>query len=227
MDIGYIRVSKGSESKENQEEAILKYFKLKRSEIKFFYDIISGESPPMERPGFIDMTDFMSKDGPGKVYTYEISRLGRDHNETGYLISNIEKKFPRKIFSASPVESWMNIEDPGIRSLVISIFAWHADQELKKLKQRTKDALDRKKKELEENGHFISNSGKRIEKLGRPEREIDWKTVNEYREKKVSYTAICKILDYNYGWFLRKKKEMETPTPTEILKKNVERKWET
>lgn len=192
MDIGYIRISKGSENKENQEAAILRYFYLRRSQIKFFYDVITGESAADKRPGFVEMMSHMDTDEEGKLYVYEISRLGRDHAETVYLVSQIEKNYSRKIFSASPNESWMNIEEPSIRSLVISIFAWNAERELANLKQRTKDSLERKKQEIRENGYFISNEGKKVEKLGRPSSvSISPEEILKLRDEGLSYQQIA------------------------------------
>jgi DNA invertase Pin-like site-specific DNA recombinase len=193
MDIGYIRISKGSENKENQEEAILKYFHITRKEVKFFSDVITGESPADERPGFIEMKSYMDEDPDGKLYVYEISRLGRDHAETVWLVSQLNKNYPgRKIFSASPMESWMNIENPSIRGLVISIFAWNAERELANLKQRTKDSLSRKKQEIQNQGYFISNSGKKVTKLGRPSTvTISADKILALRDEGLSYQQIA------------------------------------
>jgi Resolvase, N terminal domain. len=89
MDIGYIRISKGSENKENQEEAILKYFHITRKEVKFFSDVITGESPADERPGFIEMKSYMDEDPDGKLYVYEISeaRRGTTPRRYGWYLS--------------------------------------------------------------------------------------------------------------------------------------------
>ena len=52
----------------------------------------------------------------------------------------------------------------------------------------------------------IERARKEGKKLGRPAREIDWKKVNEYRNKGISYSAISRILDVPYPTLIRKKR---------------------
>ncbi|MGC8618844.1 MAG: recombinase family protein [Thermoplasmata archaeon] len=73
----------------------------------------------------------------------------------------------------------------------MAIFSWVAEREREMLIERTKNGLERAKKE-----------GK---KLGRPAREINWKEVEKYREKGISYSAISRILDIPYPTLIRRK----------------------
>jgi DNA invertase Pin-like site-specific DNA recombinase len=51
----------------------------------------------------------------------------------------------------------------------------------------------------------LERAKKEGKKLGRPAREINWKEVEKYREKGVSYSAISRILDIPYSTLIRKK----------------------
>lgn len=95
-----------------------------------------------------------------------------------------------------------------------------AEWERRNIRERTRSALEGKKRELKEKGFFISKEGKRIERLGRPERIIDWNRVDEYRSKGLSLSAVAKLMDFNYIWFLSKvrdhKFERATSSPSRV-----------
>ncbi|MGC8565950.1 MAG: recombinase family protein, partial [Thermoplasmata archaeon] len=130
---------------------------------------------------------------PEKIYVYEISRLGRSMVETFNIIQEIEKKGVM-IIPVSEKERFLATTDRSIRNLILAVFSWMAQREREMLIERTKNGLERAKKE-----------GK---KLGRPAREINWKEVEKYREKGVSYSAISRILDIPYSTLIRKKAEL-------------------
>jgi len=207
-NVGYLRVSIKEEDIKNQKYAIEKFA---GEPLIFFEDTISGATNANERKDFYRMIEYIEKFHPEKVYVYEISRIGRTFFETLKIIYELETKYNVRVLSASPKETFMNQLDPAIRNLILSIFAWVAERERDVMIVRTKNALDRKKAELKEKGYFISRKGNKITKLGRPNKEIDWKQVNKYREQGLSYATICKLMHYNYQWFIRKK-AMQMPT---------------
>ena len=185
-NIAYLRVSKKEENIENQREAIKKFA---NEDLVFFEDIISGSTKAEERKGFKEMMEYIEKMRPEKLYVYEISRLGRSMIETISIIQKLEKTV--FIIPVSEKERWLTTTDRSVRNLIMAIFSWVAERERELLKERTKNGIERARKE-----------GK---KLGRPSREIDWKKVNEYRSKGISYSAISRILDIPYPTLIRKK----------------------
>ena len=188
-NIAYLRISKKEENIENQWEAIKKFA---NEDLIFFEDIISGSTRAEERKGFKEMMEYIEKMRPEKLYVYEISRLGRSMIETISIIQKLEKIV--FIIPVSEKERWLATTDRSVRNLIMAIFSWVAERERELLIERTKNGIERAKKE-----------GK---KLGRPAREIDWKKVNDFRNKGISYSAISRILDIPYPTLIRKKSDI-------------------
>jgi putative DNA-invertase from lambdoid prophage Rac len=184
---GYVRVSREDQNPENQIE-LLEKEGIPRKHI--FVDRISGVSNMHDRPGFQNLTFFLTGE-IGKditVYVFEISRIGRSFLETLNLVTMWEERGIR-VWSLSPAESWSRIEDRKLRDLMLSIFSWVADRERESLIERTKLGLVRAKAE-----------GK---VLGRPARKIPVARVKELRDKKISLAAISRILDIPYSTLRR------------------------
>ena len=76
----------------------------------------------------------------------------------------------------SPAESWTKMEDPAMRGLLMSVFAWVADKERENISERTKIGIERARRE-----------GKTI---GRPEKIIPWDDVDELKDKGINLTSI-------------------------------------
>ncbi|MEM4066950.1 MAG: recombinase family protein [Candidatus Micrarchaeaceae archaeon] len=186
-NVAYLRVSKKEENLENQRNAIKNFA---NEELMWYEDTMSGSVPAMQRNSFKEMMDYIEKMHPEKLYTYEISRLGRSMVETLSVIQDLEKKNVL-VIPVSEKERWLATTDRSVRNLIMAIFSWVAEREREMLIERTRNGLERAKKE-----------GK---KLGRPAREIDWKEVNKYREKGISYSAISRILDVPYSTLIRRK----------------------
>ena len=208
MNIGYIRISRSEETIQNQEYAIEKFA---GEELKFFHDIVSGKSNAETREGYERMMEYIEQKHPEKLFVYELSRLGRDFYDVLKTINHLESEKNVLIFSTSSNEIFMNAMDPSIRKIVRAFIAWAHEREREGAMQRTKTALERIKNELNTKGEYKTRSGKIIRQLGRPERDLDWKQIDDYKNKGMSYSNICKLMDINYVWFLRKKKEMKIP----------------
>lgn len=207
-NVAYLRISMKKEDLRNQERAIEKFAHQEfKEQVKFFKDTITGPSNAYERQGFQQMMSYILGHGSKRLYVYEISRLGRDMISTLDLVKELETKRGLKVLSASMNEQFMNSQDPTLRALTLAIFSWVAEQERRNIKERTRTALEGKKKQLQNQGYFISRKGEKITRLGRPAREIDWKKVDEYVSKGISKSNIAKLMDFNYIWFLRKVQE--------------------
>lgn len=207
-NIAYLRVSIKGENLENQEQAIKKFA---NEDLKFYRDIEHGDIKARNRPGYNQLVEDIKgspvEARPKKLYVYEISRIGRDHLETLTNIITLEKTYKIQVLSVSSNESWINTSSTEIRGLILSIMTWQYEQELKALRIRTKEALTVKKETLARDGYFISRKGKKITKLGRPPRLIDWDQYSDLRNKGYSISSICRMLGYHYPWFIIKKKE--------------------
>ena len=186
-DVAYLRVSKKEENIENQRNAILNFA---REEPVWFPDTLSGSIPARQRKKFLEMIEYIDRMHPEKLYVYEISRIGRSMNETIGIIQELERKGVM-VIPVSEKERWLSTTDRSVRNLIMAIFSWVAEREREMLIERTKNGLERAKRE-----------GK---KLGRPAREINWREVEKYREKGISYSAISRILDIPYPTLIRRK----------------------
>lgn len=207
-NVAYLRISKSDETVDNQLTAIKDF--AQEDVIPFTEKIISGGSEPMSRKVFPELMEYIENMHPEKLYVYEISRIGRSMVDTFNIIQRLEK-LGTMVISVSPKESWIATTDKSIRNLILAIFAWTADRERQMLKERTRNALNMRKEFLANQGYFISKrTGRRIEKFGRPARVIDWKKVDEYRSKRISYSAISRIMDIPYPTLIRKKSEIGT-----------------
>ena len=186
---GYVRVSRDDQSAENQIQLLVKEG---IDPENIFTDHITGISQANDRPGFSDLLTFLSgipDDVEVTLYIFEISRLGRSFLETLSTVKHLEESGVR-VWSLSPAESWSRIEDRKLRDLMLSIFSWVADRERENLIERTKLGLARAKAE-----------GKR---MGRPEREIPKKKIEELRAKGLSLAAISRVIDVPYSTLRRK-----------------------
>lgn len=206
ITIAYVRISQKEENIDNQKKAIAEFLHKDINEIKFFEDIKSGSVKAEEREGFSNMLKYIEANKPDIIYVYEISRLGRSMLETLNIIMQLENKGVI-VYPISPKEKWLATVDKSIRNLIMAIFSWVAERERELLIERTKNALEHKKMELEVNGYFISSkTGKKIYKLGRPKRNIDWKSVENYREKGLSYADIARLLEIPYPTLMSQKR---------------------
>lgn len=190
MNVGYVRTSRKDQEISNQ----IRLLNRVGVEKIFIDEGVSGIVAPSKRKGFSELLEFIKNNKVERLYLFELSRLGRSFLETLRLFMEFEQKGIR-VISLSQSESWTKIEDATMRELLVSIFAWVAEQERKHLIERTKAGLERAKAE-----------GK---KFGRPERKIDWKKVKKYRDKGLSYSAISRLMDIPYPTLIKKKDKVE------------------
>jgi DNA invertase Pin-like site-specific DNA recombinase len=191
MIIGYVRTSLASEHEQNQiQELVAKGIDKKY----IFKDVgVSGSISPYERKGYKAMMDFIKKNEVSHIYTYELSRLGRDLTD----LLNIIRDFDRLnicVQSLSPNESWLNC-DPSIRQLIISVMGWCAQRERENLIERTKVGIQRAKSE---GVH-----------CGRPYKEIDWKYVGLLHKDGMNYKEIAEKIDVPYVTLMRRKQKVK------------------
>ncbi len=196
VDAGYVRTSKEDQHPENQVNLMIK--EGVRPENIFVDAGLSGSLAPDEREGYRRMRRFLETNKVEHLYVFEISRLGRSFLDTLTKTLQIENQGTR-VWSLSPLESWTRIEDKNLRELMLSIFSWAAQRERENLIERTKAGIARAKSE-----------GKHC---GRPFREINWKKYEEYRNLKLSISAISRLMDVPYSTLRRHQLEKIRKTP--------------
>jgi len=192
--LGYARVSRVDENVENQIQAI-KRFVGEDVEVKIFTDVgVSGVVPAKKRKGFKEMLIYIhqirkerGEEEEIRLYVYEVSRIGRDMLDTVLMIKKLEEELGVRVYSVSEKEQFLNTQEESIRKLILSIFAWVAERERELIIQRTKEGLERARRE-----------GKQI---GRPKIILDKKKlrqVKKYQELGLSLSAISKIIGIPY-----------------------------
>ena len=120
---------------------------------------------------------------------YELSQIGRSFLNTLEIVQRLEEEFHIVVWSLSSKERWTQTTDRSIRTLILAIFTWVVERERESVSERTKEGLAKAR-----------NEGKQIR---HPFREINWKTVDECREKGISWSTISRILDISYSTLIR------------------------
>ncbi|MGB8310529.1 MAG: recombinase family protein [Halobacteriota archaeon] len=183
--VGYVRVSTKDQNEDTQVYQLLAQG-VPREQI-FIDTAISGTIPASDRPGFCALLDYVRspEHEVTTLYVFEISRIGRSFLETLDVVRGLEEECGIIVWSLSPKEAWTQTTDRSIRNLMLAIFSWVAERERENLSERTKAGVARARDE-----------GKHI---GRPFRDINWRKVDEYRAKGVSWSAISRVMDTPYN----------------------------
>ncbi|MEX0569061.1 MAG: recombinase family protein [Candidatus Njordarchaeota archaeon] len=137
--VAYIRVSTKEQDENVQKLAIEKFAKEKGIEvIKYFVDkgvrrVVSW----MKRDGAAEMINFLSSGGKDivrYVIVFDFTRLGYNLRDIFSLFDKLEKELGVKIMSVK--DTWLQIQDENIRDLLIRIFSWLAEMELRLRRER-------------------------------------------------------------------------------------------
>jgi DNA invertase Pin-like site-specific DNA recombinase len=141
----YARVSKSDESQDPQNQlGPLKEFAKALGALKIleYIDLASGGSG--ERNSF----QKLFKDADQKMFAlvliWSLDRFSREgiSNTLGYL----ERLKRNGIAVKSLQESWLDTRDEGLGQLLLAIFSWVAQQERKRIVERTKAGLEKAKR---------------------------------------------------------------------------------
>ena len=142
----YARCSKSDESQDltNQLNPLRDYAKALGGEIvQEYVDLASGGNG--DRQGFLQMLDNADRRKFDLLLIWSLDRLSREgiSNTLGYL----ERLKRNGIALKSLQESWLDTRDEGLGQLLLAIFSWVAQQERKRIVERTKAGLERAKKQ--------------------------------------------------------------------------------
>jgi len=165
--IAYIRVSTQEQDENNQKTAIEKYCKEHNIEIlTYFTDKgVQRTKTWKEREGARKMIEFLETGGKDiikYVIIFDFTRLGSNLRDIFTLFDKIEKELGLRIISVK--DEWLQIEDENIRDLLIRIFSWLSEMELKLRKERQ---------------HAAWEAGKQ---KGRPPKITDTKLLEYYKK---------------------------------------------
>ena len=143
----YVRVSKDEASSdgrlqdtENQLEPLKKYCEARDFTIKrIFTDRVSGGDS--NRPAFKEMFSHVRQGHFRAVVIWSLDRFSREGVTN--TLSYIEqlKKYNCALISLQ--ESWLDTSSEGVGELLLSIMAWVAAEEKRKISERTKAGLER------------------------------------------------------------------------------------
>ena len=142
----YARVSKSDESQDpqNQLTPLRDYARAIGGEIVAEYiDLASGGSS--ERENFLNMLNNADKRKFDLLLIWALDRLSREgiSNTLGYL----ERLKRNGIAVKSLQESWLDTRDEGLGQLLLAIFSWVAQQERRRLVERTRAGIERAKRQ--------------------------------------------------------------------------------
>jgi len=143
--VAYIRVSTREQDENNQRVAIEKYCHEHSIEVlRYFVDKgVQRARSWRQREGARKMVEFLEtggKDIVDYVVVFDFTRLGFNLRDIFNLFDKIEEELGLRIISVN--DTWLQIEDENIRDLLIRIFSWLAEMELKLRKERQQAAWE-------------------------------------------------------------------------------------
>lgn len=199
--VAYIRVSTREQDENNQRLAIEKYCREHGIEVlEYFIDKgVKRARSWRKREGASKMVAFLETGGKNivdYVIVFDFTRLGFNLRDIFNLFEKVENELGLRIISVK--DSWLQIEDENIRDLLIRIFSWLAEMELKLRKERQQAAWEAGKQK------------------GRPPKVSD-KTILEYYRKYRGFGPKKYVwlrlkedgYDISYDRFLKRLKRLE------------------
>jgi DNA invertase Pin-like site-specific DNA recombinase len=159
----YLRVSKsdGSQSVENQRPEVEQLARTRGFDLAHVYE--EQASAAKHRPKYEQMLKDARRGKFSTLVIWALDRFGR--SMTGNLTDVLELD-RIGVTVVSVRESWLDTGGP-VRSLLIAIFSWVAEQERARLVERTKAGLE--------------SARRRGAKIGRPRRRVDVERARELR----------------------------------------------
>jgi DNA invertase Pin-like site-specific DNA recombinase len=159
----YLRVSTEEQTVENQRPELVKMARARGLKVGATYE--ENASAVKERPAFAKMMADAHAGRFDVLIIWAIDRFGR--TMAGNL-ADVMALDARGVRIISARESWLEMDGPA-RSLLVAVFSWVAEQERRRLSERTRAGLER-----------VRARGVRI---GRPAARIDWNEVEAFKRK--------------------------------------------
>ena len=124
-----------------------------------------------------DTFNQMLKDSDARKFKlliiFSLDRFSREgiSNTLGY----IKRLKQNGVAIKSISEPWLDTTQEGIGELLLAIMSWVAEQDRKRIIEKTKLKLDYYKAQIKEKGYYITKDGVKKKKLGRPFGKTDSK----------------------------------------------------
>ncbi len=139
----YARVSTADQNLGNQIESLKTYASLHNNKVVEIYkDIMTGGAS--NRPQFQQMLKDARLRQFDVIYVWSLDRFSREGIKN--TLSYLKQLQNQGVALKSLQESWLDTSDDGMGTLLIAIFSWVAEQERKRISERTKAGLARSNK---------------------------------------------------------------------------------
>lgn len=179
----YVRVSTDKQSCDNQRPEIEQLARARGFEIVKFYE--EQASAAKTRPEHAKMMADAKKGRFKAVIVWALDRFGR--SMTGNLADVLElDRIGVQVVSVR--ESWLDTGGP-VRTLLVAIFSWVAEQERNRLIERTKAGL--------------AAARKRGARIGRPPAQLDMDHLRALRGEGLSVRKIAEAMGVGTGTVMR------------------------
>lgn len=206
--VAYVRVSTKEQDEEVQRKAISDFAAKKNIAIIEWY-VDKGESGAKlfkDRPESARLLSELGTKKPDIILAWSLDRIGRTMIDTLNTVLELENKGYKLV---TVKEEWLQTLDSSMRKLILSILAWVAEFERRRIRERQLEAWKQGKQK------------------GRPKKVSD-AVIKRYlkRYRYLKYKAIWKIMrqdghNLSYRQFLRRVKALksrrktvsETPSP--------------
>lgn len=172
--VSYRRVSKGSQDPENQRADVELVARLRGLELVGEY--VETASAARTRPAFDAMMRAARRGEFRVLVVWALDRFGRS------MVGNINAVLELDRLGVEVIsvrEPWLDMEGP-VRSLLLAVFSWVAEQERARIVERTNAGLARAR-------------AKGV-KLGRPARRVDLAHVRRLRAAGYSWRQVARRL---------------------------------
>ena len=169
--VAYLRVSRDAQSVENQRPDIQRLVRARKLELVVTFEESAGATAV--RPEFERMMAAAHRGEFDVLLVWSLDRLGRS------MIGNLRAVLELDhcgVEVISVQEPWLDTGGP-VRSLLIAIFGWVAEQERAHIAERTKAGLERARH--------------RGVHLGRPRRRVDVRRARQLRAKGLSFRQVA------------------------------------
>lgn len=162
----YLRKSRENQDLQTQRTMITEHCKRNDYIIyRIYKDTISGKTD--SRPEFNKLIYDMRHHRFHLIIVYKIDRICRSLQHFLQLIQEFENLGIKFISITQNIDT--NSSESRMMMRMLMIFA---EYEREIIVARTKDTLDRYKRDIKKQGYFINRDGKRVHQLGRPRKTI-------------------------------------------------------
>ncbi len=168
----YLRVSRGEQSLENQRPDVDQLVVARGLEVVAQFE--ESASAARERPEFQRMTAHRGEFDV--LVVWALDRLGRSMTGNLQVVLDLDRAGVEVV---SVREPWLDMSGP-VRSLLVAIFGWVAEQEREQIVQRTKAG--------------IARARRKGTHLGRPRRWVDLKRAERRRASGWSFRDMAREL---------------------------------